>query len=244
MTEPFHHICDSFNNVSVRHKRPVNQNNRQTQRARSVQFGPRAASASIFRNDKADTVGSQQGKVAVIGEGAARDNDGHIWQRQGLDRRIDKAQKVVMPGGYGEIFKLLPTDGKKDAGRLHRQDGDGGSHVGDQHPLIGGTGLPGRTLQRQKGNAGDFGSLHRVTAHLGGKGVGRVDDMGDVFGAQIGHKPCHTAKATDPAGQRLRHGRIGPPGVRENARNALICHGFGKIRGFAGASQKKGAGHG
>lgn len=244
MNQPAHYICDSRHFGSIGHIGSVDQNDRQTQRAGRIQFGPRTAATRVFGDDETDAMGFQQGKIAFICERSARNDDSSVGQRRRLRWGINEAQKVMMLGRYGEVLKLLAADREEDTRRLCRQSGNCRSHVGHGLPLVSSAGLPSRTLQCEQGNAGEFGGFHGVQAHLRGKRVGCVDEVSDAFLAKVSDEACHSAKAADANRQGLANRRLRASGVRENACNALIGHGFSQIRGFGGSSQYKGAGHG
>lgn len=244
MTKPLHHICDIVDCKLVLTGWPVDQNDRQSQGPGDIKLGACAATARVFGDDVGDAVGRQKGQIAVVSKGPARDNDCCVAQRKWPFRRIDEAQKVMMLRGYGEILKMLTTNGKEDSRRCSRQGGGGGGHVRHALPLVTWARPPSGTLQRKQRNVGDFGGFDSVFAHLGGKWMGGVDDMGDTLCAQVVNKARDAAKAADADKQGLGDWGLRPTGVRKNARNPLICHGFSKIRGFSGSSQQKGAGHG
>lgn len=241
--KPSENLSHGFDLGPVRHKGPVNQDHRQVQRTGGVQLGAGARSSSVFGDDMGDVVGSQQSKVALKAEGAARYDRAGLWQRQTCGR-IDKAQKVMMLGFYGEYLKVLATDGEEDFGGVIGQRLNGAYHIRDRLPAVAEAGLPRLTLQGQKGQAGDFGGFDGVGAHLRGEGVGGVDQVSDVFGAQVGDEALDAAEATDALGQGLLHRAFRSSGIGEDARNTLISQGFGKHRGFGGAAEQKDTGHG
>lgn len=241
--KPAQDLCHRFDTRPVTHLRSVDQDDRKAERAGSLQLGHGTGAAGVFGDDMADAVGFQQGQITLYSEGAAQNDRMGVGQRQ-QSGRIDKAQKVMMLGLYGEIFKVLPPDGKEDAGGFFGQSGDRSRHVGHFLPAVLGAGHPWLTLQREQRHVGDRGGLHRVIAHLRGKWVGGVDQVGDGLGAQIGHQSCHTAKAADALRQGLGGRRFSSPGVRENARNALIGQGYCQSRSLSRAAEQKDAGHG
>ena len=222
---------------------PVDQDDRKAQLTGGVQFGPRARSAGVLGDDVGNLMRGHEVKVVRYGEGAARYDSTGIGKRKAF-RRIDKAQKVMMLGLYGEDFKVLPAYGEEDTGGFIGQGGHGSGHVGHQLPAVARSGLPRGTLQCQQRKSCDFSGLDGMRAHLGGEGVSGVDDMSDVLGPQIFDEAGHSAKAADALRQGLDYRCLSSPGVRENARNALICKGFGHRRGLGRAAKQKDAGHG
>ncbi len=225
------------------HRRTLDQDDRHTQNAGRIQLRACTRTAGIFGDDMADAMGFQQSKVAVKRKGAARNNRESLGQRQAF-WRIHKTQKVMMLGLYGEIFNVLPANGEEDVGRVIGQGGHGCGTVLNHVPLIAGHRLPRLALQRQQRQASNGGRINRMRAHLGGERVGGVDDMGDGLRTQKVGKAGHAAKAADPHRQGLRQRYLGSSGVRENARNTLICKGNRQGRGFGRTAKQKDSGHG
>ena len=228
---------------SIRHKRPVDHNDRQLQGAGGIKFRARTGSTRVFGDNLADPLALKECQIAFKGKRATGDDGLGIGQGQRA-RWVDKAQNVMMLGLYGELFKLQATDGEKDSGRRIGQSVNRRRHIGHATPEVVGGRNPWCTLQRQQRQTGDFGGLNGMAAHLSRKRVGRVDNMADGLGVQIAHQALDPAKAADPLGQGLDAGRFGAPCVRENARNPLIVQGYRQVGGFGRTSQNKDAGHG
>ena len=228
---------------SVGHKRPVDQDDRQAEHAGGVQLGAGTFTPGVFGDDMADVMGLQQIQITRKGKRTTGNNRGCVGQGQ-CTRCVDKAQKVMMLGLYGELFKVLSPDGEENPRRIIGQSVSGGGHIGHVAPAVKGCGLPRRTLQRQQGQAGNCGGLNRMRAHLGCERMRGVDDVGDAFGAQVCHEAVHATKAANALRQGLLQGVFGTPGIGENARNALIYQGFRQSRGFCGAAKQKDADHG
>ena len=227
----------------VGHKGAVDQDDGQGQGAGSVQLGARSGAASVFGDDMGDAVGLQQVKVALQCKRAARDKGCGLRQGQGCGV-IDQPQKVMMLRFYGEIFQVLSPDCQEHAGGIIGQCRDRTRHVGHKMPKVALRCLPRGAFKGDKRGFGQGCGLHRVAAHLGGEGMGCVDEMGDGVLVQVIHQPRHPAKAADPLQQGLAQGPFGATGVGKNRVNPLICQGFRQIRRLGCATKQKDAGHG
>lgn len=218
---------------------PFDQDDLNPKAARGVQFRAGSDAAGIFRDDEVDPVILQEAEVVFVGKGAAGKFD-LGWEGQ-VHRRIDEAQKVMMLGLCSKDFQLQATDCQKDALRSCRQMGNGGLHVGHMGPAISCSGLPRLALQRDEAHLRCRAGRDRVGRHLGGKGVCRIDHMGDAFLPQVLNQPVDAAEASNPQGKGLGHGRLGSTRIRENGRNALIGKTFRHQTRFGRSAKKKDA---
>ena len=224
--------------------RAVDQDDRQGKISGGGQLGFGPGATGVLGDDDVDAVVGQQRTVAFGGEGAPRDHGMGIGQGQGFGRWVDKAEKVVVLRGLGEGRKVLATDGEEDAARGLAQCGNGGFKVGDVGPVVAFTRQPGRAFEGDQGRSGFRASSDGVRAHLRGEGVGRVDDMSDGFGPEVGLQAFDAAKAADADRQGLGDGGFGATGVGIDGIHARSGEGAGHLRGFGGSAQKKDARHG
>lgn len=244
MSEKRHDLFDAARGEARRQHRTVDQDDRQAQRARRVELRPRACAAGVLGDDEVDAVAGQKFPVGSLGEGAARDDGRGIGQGQGDIGRIDEPEQIMVLRLDGEGAQALPADGKEDPRRCDRKGLDGRVHVGHMAPGVAEAGDPRRALEGGKRDAGRPAGGNRVPAHLRCERMGRVDHMGDPFGAQIAHQPLHAAEAADPGRQRLRPRRIGAPGIGKDRVGPRGGKGAGKPAGLGRAAEKKDARHG
>ena len=94
--------------------------------------------------------------------------------------------------------------GPQPAGRVRE--------VVDLVPVVAFPGRPGRTQDPQVGNAHLGRRLVRVGGHLGGEGVGGIDQRIEAAGAQRRDQAIRTAEATDADRARQRADLAHPPG--------------------------------
>ena len=83
-----------------------------------------------------------------------------------------------------------------------------------------------------------------MAAHLGGKGMRRIDHMRDGLARDEFGQAAHAAKAAGSNRQRLRNGALRPPGVGIDGINTGTLDRVGEQIGVACSAQYKGAHHG
>ena len=242
MTQPAQDGIGILKDQTLWQRRPIDQDYRQRQFPRGIKLGARALTARILGDDMADAMVPQQGQIARQIKRAARDDRMCVRQRQRA-WRIDKAQQVMMLRPCAKRGQMQLADGQKHTGRGFGQRGKRACDIGHMGPAIGSSGHPGRTLQRGQRDTGFAAGGRGVPAHLGGKGMCRIDDMGDAFAAQKPHQPLNPAKAADACGQRLRDRGLGAPGIGKHCIHPCVRQSAGQTAGLCGAAQKKDARH-
>ena len=240
---PSQNLSHAVNPWPVRHIGAVDQDDGQVQVTRRIQLCTRPRTAGVLCDDMGDAMGLQQGQITLQRKGSARDQGRGLGQRQrgGL---VDQPQKVMVLGLYGEIFQILAADGQEYPCRIIGQGRDGTRHIGHALPIVTFGRLPRCAFKRHQRGLGDSGGLNCMAAHLGGKGVGGVNQVGDGFIAQIARQTGNAAKAANALGQGLAQGGFSASGVRENRVNTLISQSFRQIRSLGRAAKQKDAGHG
>lgn len=244
MTKPLHHRSHASRDGSLRDHRAVDHHHRQAQGPGSGDLGHGPLASRILCHDDLDPVVAHQGAVAGQVKGPARNDGSGIRQRQGARGRIDKPEEVMVLRPGCEGVEMLPADGKEHPLCRSGKGCNGGWNIGDLRPLIPFASDPGRTFQRDQRNLRGGAGGHRIRAHLRGERVGRVDDMADAFGHQIGGKALSAAKPADPHVDRLTHGCFRAPGVGIDPRQPRVGNGAGHEIGLGRAAQQKNARHG
>ncbi len=242
--DPGHHLIDALRDGAGRDRRAVDHDDRQAKDPCRVDLGARTLATGILGDDMGNGMVAHQRQIVVQREGPTGNDGMGIGQRQGLGRRIDQPQKIMVLGLVREIGEVHPADGEEDAGRRIGQGAGGGGDVGDVRPGIARPGLPGIAFQRHKRRSRHRRGQDGIRAHLRGEGMGRVDQMGDGLIAQVTRQPLRPAEAADAGGQGLRARRLGSARVGQGGVNACLCQGAGKAGGIGGAAQKKDACHG
>lgn len=142
-----------------------------------------------------------------------------------------------MLGLGGKLGQVQTAKGQHDAAGRTGQRLCRRRNVWHMGPVVAIDCLPRWAGQRSQRNARHFCRRIRVTAHLSGKGMGRVDQMSDVMVTQKGGQSFDSTKTTHAGWQRLRT-RIGhAPGIGQNGRNTPIRHRAGKLAGLCCAAK-------
>jgi len=241
--KPRKNFLQAVNARPFGYKGALDHNHWQAQLARRINLRPRALTTRVLGDDMGDAVRLQQVKVALQRKGAARDQGRDMGQGQsgGL---IHQPQKIMMLRLCGEIFQRLAADSQENLCRFVGQGHDSARHIRHVLPKVSFGGLPRCAFKGQQLNLGHGCGLNRVAAHLGRKGVGRVDQVGDTFSAQIAYQSLYPAKAANALGQGLAQGCFGASGIGKDRINALFCQSFRQIRCLSCATKQKDAGHG
>ena len=161
--------------------RPLDHNDGQAASTGSGEFGSRAFAAGIFAYDALDTLGLQQGQVALQGKRASIDHGGMISKRRRVGRLIHQAKHVVVLGLGGKGRQVHAANGEQYTLGRASQGANGLIDRCHTLPLVALDRSPrwpgkGNGLNAALGCGG-----YNVFAHLRGKGVGGIDDMGNAL---------------------------------------------------------------
>lgn len=241
--QPAHDLVHSMRYTAQRQAWAINQYHRYPQGSGRFQLGLRPCTARVLGDNQGDAVVFEQGQISGLIERAARDDGFSLRQGQGPDRRIDKPQQIVVQRLRGKGQQVLFTDGQKHPLRRLRQGRDRIVDVGNRLPVVIRPRPPRRAFQRTERHVSGSAGRNRIAAHLGGEGVGRVNNVGKIFSAQIGGKPFRPAKSADPGGQRLGKRMIRAPGIGKHRLNPCRCQRTGKVGCFGGAAQQQDTAH-
>lgn len=244
MTQPLQHLGHAPHLAPGGDHGPVHHDNRQAQPARCVQLGLGTCSAGVLGHHQVHPVPAHQRGVAFLVERTARDDDGVLRQWWQGGWRIDEPQDVMVLRLEREFRELHATQRQHDDLRRSVQCGDCRAHIGHRMPAVAGARTPGRPGQRQQGHARLRGGGNGIAAHLSGKGMGGVDDVGDGVIMQILHKTCHATEAADAHGDWLRFGLADPAGIRQDSTLAPLGQATCQRAGFEGATKDQDIAHG
>ncbi len=219
--------------------RAGDHDDRQPQCARGADFGISPRPAGVFRHNQRNCVLAHQGEVTVKAERATVDLDVMVGQGGRCFGRIDETQQVEMLWSRGESGQVHAPDGQHDARGGPVQRGDGTVDIRNMGPIVPRLGCPGRAGQCGERHAGFRTGGNRIPAHLRGKGMRRVNHMGDGGLAQIVHQPRNTAEPANPLWQRLSNWPRDATGKGDRAPHTCIAHGATKRRGFGRAAKNE-----
>lgn len=242
--QPAHDFGHAAGSVARRDGGSVDQDDRQAKGAGGAQLCLRPRAPGVLGDDHVDLVVAQQGKVAFDRVGASGNDSMGVRQRQGIGRRIDKAQKIMVLRGLGESGQGLAADGKEHPVRGLTQRFDGSFRVGDKGPVVAFARSPWRAFQSDQGGSSYGTSSDGVSAHLYGEGVCRVDQMSNGFGFQVFRQSRDAAEPADADGKGLGDRGLGTAGVGINRVHVRIGQRAGHRGGFGGSAQKKDTRHG
>lgn len=243
MTKPLHDFSHALHLQPLGQFGPRDHDHGQAKHARGLDLCACAVATGVAGDDPIDATRTQHVQFAVERERSARYDDvrGKGQRRVG---RIDETQRVGMLWLRRERRDVLAADGEEHARGRFRKRSDCGVDIFDFNPDVAGRSSPGRALDRDQRCAGLRAGFDRVTAHLGRKGMRRIDHMRNAFAPDVFGKPAYAAEATDARRQRLigrnpRTAAIGIDSINARARD------FGGEQARVGNSaQDKGARYG
>lgn len=238
MTQPRQHLRHRGCDITRRQGWPVDHDNAQAQGAGGQYLGLGPGTACVFGDDMGDVVRLQKGGIACDIKRAACDDDAGVRQGHTFGR-IDQPQQVMVLGFGGKAIKVLLANRQENPRGRIGQAGNRARHVGDMGPKIAGLGLPRGAFKGQKRHAASKACRDRIPAHLGGKGVGGIDNVGNPVAAYIMTQPRHAAKAADPRGQGLRHRMGRATGIGKHRVQPKCGKGRGKVACFGGSPQQE-----
>ncbi len=225
MRQPVQDLRDIRQLGPLRQGRPVYHQNRQPQRPCGIQFGPRACAARILGYNQLRTVTFHQGPILFNRERASRNDHISIRERQSV-RIVHQPQKIVMLRLGCEVMKMHAANCQEDAAGWTRQRFDCTVNIPYVLPVVSSLRDPGRPRQRGQWHRGLSAGFHRMTAHLRGKGMGRIDNVADAVLADVLHQPLCTTKPANAHGHGLRARAIDTSSVGIRGGNTLIGNRF------------------
>lgn len=236
MSQPAHNLRKGLRLGSRRDRRPVDHQDRQAQLPRRVNFGSGTGSASVFGHYHINVVVFHQVFVGLCCERAAIDHN--LTVRKGKPvRLINQPKQIPMLWLSSEHRKVHTSDRQKDPAGRPGERSDSSGNVGHHGPAILRPGLPRCTCQRNQRNIGRGAGGDGIGTHLRGKGMCRVNDMGNGLGPQIVRQPVNTAKTTYAHRDRLRSRLIHPTRIGEYCAKSGICHSTRQCAGIGRTAQ-------
>ena len=237
MSEPVEYGLDREYFVANGQRRSRDHENGQTVVPGRGDLGVGGLTARVFGHHQGDPMHGDQSAIASFGERPPRDDHvviGKGWRHR---RGIDQPQDVAVLRVRRKVGQRLATDGEQH--RLARaiERGDGGRGVRHLGPVVSRDRRPWRAGEGDKRQI-DLGTCRDcIPAHLRGKRMRGIDDMGDARVLEVGDKPGHAAETTDPLRQGLAQGPLYPSRKRNRSVDACRMQGAGELRGFGGAAE-------
>jgi len=244
MTEPGEYILGAVDLCPVWNGRAVYHQHRQAELSRGEQLGLSALPAGVLAHDQVDGMDLHQAAVPCDCEGTTIHDQALAGQSGRAFRSIDEAQQIMVLRLGGEGFHMHPSQREHDVAGWPAQRSDRTVNVWNMRPMVTGDRLPGRTGQRDMGDAGQPSSVHGMRAHRRGKGVCRVNQMRHAMMAQIVGQSRNAAEASDTHRHRLSTGSLRAAGIAERRRNALCREQSGESVRLGCAAQQEDMSHG
>ncbi len=242
MIQPVQNLSNARQFCSLRQDRSVDHQNWHAQRSGSVQFGSSPGSACVFGDDQLGPVPLHQRAVVRFGERSAIHNNLAVRQGQRAGR-IHQPQQVVVLGLGCKVLKVHTPDRKENATRVAGQRHNRRLDIGNVVPIVTSLRRPGGAGQRSKLCLSNRAGLYRVSAHLGGKRVGCIDNVGYFVVMNVGNQSVNAAKTANPHRQRLRARVVHAPGIGIGRRHPQIRYGLGQCIRFGCTTKNQEVGH-
>ena len=243
MSQPVQDLRGGCQLGPLRDNGSVNHQHGQPKVARGVQLGARTGAARILGHDQFDLVGLHQGDIVVQRERPTRNNDLRLGHRDTVGF-IDQSQQIVMLGLRSKLLQMHAANSKEHPLGRALQRRNRSRNIRHVTPVIASAALPCRTGQRGERNSRLGARLGGVPAHLRGKGMGCVNDMGHRVFGDVACQSVGPAKPADARGQGLRARVFHPTRIGICGIHPLFAHSFGQGVGFGGAAKNQEMGHG
>ncbi len=243
MSQPVQDLRGGCQLGPLRDNGSVNHQHGQPKMARGVQLGARPCATRILGHDQFGFMRLHQGDIIVQRERPARDYNLGLGHRDtaGL---IHQTQQIVMLGLRGKLFQVHPANSKEHPLGRALQRRNRCWNIRHVLPGVACAALPCGTGQRSERNSRLGARLGRVPAHLRGKGMGGINDMGHRVFRDVARQPIGPTKPADPRRQGLRARAFHTSRVRISGIHLLFAHSFGQGVGFGGAAKNQEMGHG
>ena len=244
MIDPRQHIGDVMDGLRLWHGGAVDHEDRQAERPRRVDLGASPLPSGIFGDHQIDPVIPHQGKIAVQRERAAVDQQMMVRQRRRHIGRIDEAQQIMMLRLGGKGFDMHAAERQHDAPGRAVERADSARDVGGMSPAVALPRLPCRAGEHEMRNARITRGGGGIGAHRRGEGVGRVDEVGELFRLQKRGQSGSAAKAADAHRHRLGTRISGASGIAQHGAFAALGKGFCQRARFGRAAKDQDMAHG
>lgn len=244
MIQPIHHSGYTSGHWAVSYRGPCYQDYRQMQAARGLQLCQSARAAGVFGNDMSYPVVSHQIHVGFNCKGSATKHDHGIWHGWSGIGRIYHSKQVEMLGLGGKSWQVLFAYGKEYALGSQGQSRNRSLSIRYMKPFITRLRQPCGAFVRDHWDLRHGTCLNRIATDLGGKGMRRIDDMGDLCIYNVVGKAFDATVTAQAGWQGLLDWVRGAPGVGKYGVDACCGKGMGKGGRLGCATQKKDAHNG
>ena len=236
MTDPAQNLSGAGKPGDARRFGAVDHQKRQTQFTRRINLGARACTARILRYDHVHFVVLYQSLVRRYCERATI-NDQAVIGHWNSVRRVNQTQNIMMLRLNSEFLQMHPPKRQHDAHWRTVQRRNSRLDIRGAAPVVARLRSPGRTGQPRQGDPALGTGLRRIPAHLCGKRMRCINQMGDLVGRNVGQQSVHAAKPTDPGWQRLFTWFPDAPRIGKHRIQATLVNCLRQRAGFGRATQ-------
>lgn len=201
MSDPRHRLVHGRDCSGIGKIRRPDKYDFDAKRPRRGDLGVAGVPAAVSGHDGVDRVCLHQGTLVLRAERSAPlEVDGIV--EEPVRHPVDAADEIEVLGRPRECVDLLPPDGEKDppSGAAERRNGL--PYAINLAPAVAVGLRPWRTAKRKQTHAGLDRGGNRVSRHLFGEGMGRVDEEVDLLRLKPCRKTVDAAETADPH----RHG--------------------------------------
>ena len=200
--------------------RALDHHHRQPQRAGGDQLGGGGGRPAVLGHDRVDAVLGEQRQLVVVGRTGP--GPGRLdAQGQGIGRPRPNGPGTRRRSGRTAPARSVRSTGTPGVARgLH--GGGGGLQVGHARPAVAVGGPPRRPLDPQARDPDVVGGGDGVPAHVGGEGMGGVDQHVDPLGTQVG------GEASPPPKPPTRVALAGATGAVVRPANDVVTATWGR----------------
>ncbi len=230
--DPIHSLVHAVNFGSRGHVGALDHYDFDPQLSGCINFSARTAPARVLGNDQVDLELLQKRKVIFKAERPAVNDHIAVRERQVKGGIVDQPQKVRVLWIARKVMQMHAPDGQKNpfGGRIQssRRVTDT-CHI---NPAIPTFRDPRLSRQGNKRNTRHFATLNRVCAHLRGKGMGRIDHMGDSVVCKKTGETFSPAKSALSDGNGLWLGVFNTTRQRHQSLNTYARHALRERAGL------------
>ena len=194
----------------------LDHDHRNAQGARRRELGIRLRAAAVFGDQHINALRAHQSDLVINGKWAARENECGVARHFMRRRLINAAHEIGMRAGTPESAERQTAHREKDPPRTRTQGINRRFNVADALPVITLSGAPFRTREDQTRDVKRLAGLCRMTRHLRGEGMRRIDHAGDRLAFEIGDQTLNTTKAANSMRDGWTGWRFSATGKRED----------------------------
>lgn len=228
MSQPGDHLFGAVCLAPQRQGRTVDHKYGQAQLPCCREFGAGAGTAGVLGHHQVDPVLTHQRKIALDRKGTPVEDDLTVGKGQFGIGRVHESQQVKMLWVRSKFGQMHTPDGKHDPAGRDLKGCDCGRDIRNMLPAVTIAGRPGRAGQRNQRHLRCSTGCDGIAAHLCGKGVCGIDDMGNSVVVQVLPEAFSTAETAAAQGQGLAHRTGHTSGKRYRAGDVRLAQRAGQ----------------